>query len=83
MDMVSFTDLDTKNPKLESNGGQSRLVVVFNDDEKVTLLNLGNNQTDAAEMYTIFRKKGVVIYSQQKDSTFIGPFGVLEMGYCR
>jgi len=41
-----------------------------------------NPPTDGFELYTIFRKQGIVIYSQQKDSIFIGPFGVLEMGYC-
>jgi hypothetical protein len=33
-------------------------------------------------MYTIFLNSGVVILSQQKESPFLGPFGVIMMGYC-
>jgi hypothetical protein len=47
----------------------------------MVLLNLHSPDV-AVESYTIFRQQGVVIYSQQKESLFIGPFGVLEMGYC-
>jgi hypothetical protein len=78
---VSFVDLDTKTPKVQSNGGQGALVVVSDVGGQLTLLNLAR-AGDGAELYTIFRNTGIVIYSQQKNSAFLGPFGVLEMGYC-
>ncbi len=78
-DTVAFVDLNTKTPKVQSNGGQATARVLYDDGERLTLL---NNQQAAVEVYTIFRSKGVVIYSQQKDSVFIGSFGVIEMGYC-
>jgi hypothetical protein len=80
-DTVSFTNLDTKTPTVQSNGGQASLVVLHDDGNQLVLLNI-QSPADGIELYTIFRKQGVVIYSQQKDSIFIGPFGVLEMGYC-
>ena len=80
-DTVSFINLDTKTPTVQSNGGQASLVVLHDSGNQLVLL---NNQSPAVgiELYTIFRKQGIVIYSQQKDSLFIGPFGVLKMGYC-
>ena len=58
------------------------MIVLHDDGNQLVLLNV-QSPADAVELYTVFRKQGVVIYSQQKDSLFIGPFGVLEMGYCR
>ncbi len=78
-DTVTFIDLDTKNPKVQSNGGQATLVVTHDDEKRITLVNI---QFGGAEMYTIFKSKGVVIYSQQKESLLIGPFGAFAMGYC-
>jgi len=78
---VSFVDLDTRSPKVQSNGGQGNLEVVNDSGEIVTVLNHPPG-ADGAELYTIFRKTGIVIYSQQKDSLPIGPFGVIAMGYC-
>ena len=80
-DSVSFTNLDTKTPTVQSNGGQASLMVLHDDSNQLALLNI-QSPADGIELYTIFRKQGVVIYSQQKDSIFIGPFAVLEMGYC-
>ena len=80
-DNVSFTNLDTKTPTVQSNGGQASLVVVHDDGNQLVLLNLHSPDV-AVELYTIFKQQGVVIYSQQKDSLLIGPFGVLGMGYC-
>jgi len=80
-DTVSFINLDTKTPTVQSNGGQASLIVLHDDSNQLTLLNV-QSPADGIELYTIFRTQGVVIYSQQKDSFFIGPFGVLEMGYC-
>jgi len=79
LDPVTFVDLDTRAPKVRSNGGQATLVVAYDDGHRLTLI---NNKPDGAEMYSVFRDKGVVIYTQQKNSSFIGPFGVMEMGYC-
>jgi hypothetical protein len=78
---VSFVDLDTRAPKVQSNGGQATLSVVNDSGESVTLLN-HREGANAAELYTIFRSSGIVIYSQHQDASLIGPFGVLEMGYC-
>jgi len=80
-DTVSFTNLDTKTPTVQSNGGQASLVVLHDDGYQLALLNI-QSPADGIELYTIFRGQGVVIYSQQKDSLLSGPLGVLEMGYC-
>jgi hypothetical protein len=80
-DTVSFINLDAKTPTVQSNGGQASLVKLHDDGNQLNLLNI-QSPADGIELYTIFRKQGVVIYSQQKDSIFIGPFAVLEMGYC-
>jgi hypothetical protein len=85
-DTISFTDLDTRTPKLESNAGQVSLGLLSDDEDKVVLMNAGvdNNPADGVEIYTIFRKKKIVIYTQQKDSPILlGPFGYMGMGYCR
>lgn len=78
---VSFVDLDSRTPKVQSNGGQATVIVVNDSEESITMLN-HPGETRATELYTVFKKKGVVIYSQQKSSDFVGPFGILEMGYC-
>lgn len=78
---VSFVDLDTRAPKVQSNGGQGTLSVINDSGQIITLLNHPEG-ADVAELYTIFRSTGIVIYSQQQDASLIGPFGVLEMGYC-
>jgi len=78
-DTVAFLDLDTKRPMVLSNGGQASLSVVYDDGQRLTLL---NSQQAGAEMYTIFRNDAVVIYTQQKESGNLGPFGVIMMGYC-
>jgi len=78
---VAFVDLDTKQPKVQSNGGQADLVRIGDAGEQLTLLNIGRDGS-GTELYTIFRSTGVAIYSQQKNSVLVGPLGVLEMGYC-
>jgi len=80
-DTVTFIDLDTRSPTVRSNGGQAVLRVLNSDKE---VLSLGHTTVDgtATEMYTIFRTEGVVIHSTQERSPLIGPFGVIEMGYC-
>jgi hypothetical protein len=77
---VSFLDLDTKGPKVQSNGGQGILTVIRDSEASITLLNHPEGG-DGTEMYTIFKDTGIVIYNQQKRS-FVGPLGVLQMGYC-
>ena len=80
-DTVAFLNLDTKTPLVQSNGGQASLIVVHDDGDQLTLLNLQSPEV-GIELYTLFRKQGIVIYSQQKESLVLGPFAVLEMGYC-
>jgi hypothetical protein len=85
-DTVSFTDLNSAAPRLESNAGQVTVQKLSDDSDKVVLLNAGrdNNPADGVEIYTIFRKKRLVIYTQQKDSFLLSePFGDIAMGYCR
>ena len=55
--------------------------MLHDDGNQLVLLNI-QSPADGVELYTIFRKQGVVTYTQQKESLFIGPLGVLEMGYC-
>jgi len=76
-----FLILDTSTPKVQSNGGQASLKVLYKDRQLVTLVHSGDS-SDGSEVYSIFLDKGVVILSQQKDALLIGPFGVIEMGYC-
>lgn len=78
-DTVAFIDLDTRTPKVRSNNGQATLRVLYNDEYTVTVAHTVGSTT---EMYTVFRRQGVVIYSQHQNAEVIGPFGVIEMGYC-
>jgi hypothetical protein len=78
-DTVSFVDLDTNSPKVRSNNGQASLKVIYRDENMLTL---GHTALNVFESYTIFTKKGVVIMSQHQNEAIIGPFGVMEMGYC-
>lgn len=75
----------SRSPKVRSNGGQAPLSVLYSDKEMLILVHTSLDPEvsgGAAEMYTVFRNEGVVTHSTQKDSTLIGPFGVIEMGYC-
>jgi len=80
-DTVAFVDLDTDSPKVRSNGGQASLKVIYRDEDMLTLVHTAE-EPQTVETYTIFPNKGVVILSQQKNEALIGPFGVMEMGYC-
>ncbi len=80
-DTVTFIDLDTRSPTVRSNGGQAAFRVLNSDKEIVSLVHTTLDGS-ATEMYTIFRTEGVVIHSTQLRSPLIGPFGVIEMGYC-
>jgi len=77
---VTFMDLDTRSPKVRTNGGQSPLTVLYSDSQMLTLASAYSGSD--VEMYSVFRNEGIVIHSTQKTSTFIGPFGLMEMGYC-
>jgi len=79
-DTVTFIDLDTRSPTVRSNGGQAPLRILYRDNEMLSVLHTTSD--GAAEMYTIFRTEGVVIHSTQMRSPLIGPFGVIEMGFC-
>lgn len=79
-DTVTFMDLDTRSPKVRTNGGQSPLQVLYSDPQMLTLATAYSGGD--VELYTIFRNEGVVIHSAQKASPVIGPFGLMEMGYC-
>lgn len=79
LDPVAFVDLNTPTPKVQTNGGQASLNILYDDGQTIALL---ANESAGRDLYTIFRNKGIVIYTQQKDSPFIGPFGVVMMGYC-
>jgi len=84
-DTVAFVDLDTKSPKVQSNGGQAPLSVLSDDGVTLQLINrrgLEPGPGGGTEIYTIFRDKGVVLHSLQKTAFLVGPFGTLEMGYC-
>jgi hypothetical protein len=82
-DTVAFLDLDTNTPKVQSNGGQAPLKVLYKDGKMLTLIHTAQRPlSGGTEVYTIFRDKGIVIMSQQQDALDIGPLGVIEMGYC-
>jgi len=55
---VSFVDLDTRTPKVQSNGGQATLRVINDSGESITLLN-HRDGANAVELYTIFRSTGI------------------------
>ena len=79
-DTVTFINLDTHSPTVRTNGGQSPLTVLYSDPQMLTLASAYSGGD--VETYTVFRNDGVVIHSTQKASPFIGPFGLMEMGYC-
>lgn len=81
-DTVAFLDLDTNAPKVQSNNGQASLQVLYRDARMLTLVHTDPPSLGGPEVYSIFLEKGVVILSQHHDDGFLGPFGVLEMGYC-
>jgi hypothetical protein len=82
-DTVAFVDLDTDTPKVQSNGGQGLLRVLYKDARMLTLTHTAAAPSPGGtEVYTIFLDKGVVILSQQQDAPLIGPLGATLMGYC-
>jgi len=82
-DTVAFVDLDTDAPKVQSNGGQGSLEVLYKDARVLTMIHTAPApQPGGTEVYTIFLDKGVVILSQQQDTPGIGPLGTELMGYC-
>jgi hypothetical protein len=82
-DTVTFLDLDTNAPKVQSNGGQASLQVLYRSGQMLTLIHTAASPTTGdTEVYTIFLDKGVVILSQQQDAQQVGPLGSTLMGYC-
>jgi hypothetical protein len=86
-DTVTLFDLNTDYPKVKHNNGESGLTVLNNNSDTITLIGLdGINDpiNHAFSIYKLFKKKGILIYSDMADNLFlIGPTGTLEMGYCR
>jgi hypothetical protein len=82
-DTVTFLDLDTNAPKVQSNGGQASLQVLYRSGQMLTLIHTAASPTNGdTEVYTIYLDKGVVILSQQQDAQQVGPLGSTLMGYC-
>ena len=82
-DTVAFLDLDTNAPKVQSNGGQALLQVLYRGGQMLTLIHAAAGPAIGdTEVYTIFLDKGVVILSQQQDAQPVGPLGTTLMGYC-
>jgi len=85
-DTVTFVDLNTEHPKVKTNSGQSELTVLNNNSDTITLIDLNGiniSPDHAFSTYKLFKKKGILIYSDASDRfVFTGPTGTLEMGYC-
>ena len=82
-DTVSFIDLDTGHPTVQSNGGRAPLLVLTSSANQISLVNKnGLGTAEAVEIYTIFRDSGVVVHTKQWRNPLLGPFSTLEMGYC-
>lgn len=86
-DTLTFTDLTTDHPKVTINSGTQGLTILNDNTDTITMINLnGINDpiTHVFSTYKIFKKKGLLIYTDSADSyTLIGPTGgALEMGYC-
>lgn len=86
-DTISFTNLDTDSPTVQSSGGQGKLLVAAASAELWVLINRtglngpGYLGEPAAEVYTLFKKAGVVVH-HGAHMGLAGPAGSLEMGYC-
>jgi hypothetical protein len=80
--IVSFSDLDTKNPKMVANMGQDDLVKIYEDEETIHMIEKATLDSGTAVIYTIFKKEGVAIWTKQY--SFLGtPYGYMAMGYCK
>ncbi len=81
-DTAAFVDPDTKRPKVQSNGGQADLIRIGDAGEQLTLLNIGRDSS-GTELYSISWVHGTRhTQTAKKNSVFVGPLGVSEMGYC-
>ncbi len=86
-DTVTFIDLNTEHPKVKTNSGESELTVLNNNSDTITMIDLSGISSSldhAFSTYKLFKKKGILIYSDASDKVMviIGPTGTLEMGYC-
>jgi hypothetical protein len=80
--IVSFIDLDTKEPKMTANMGQDSLIKAYEDEEVIQMVEGNTLSTGTMITYTIFKKDGVAIWSKQYN--FLGvPVGYMGMGYCK
>lgn len=78
-DTVSFTALDTNNPVVVNNTGQSQLTVIHDDGDSITMVD-GSTTNGNFVTYRLYRKEKVLIY--EDTITLLIPQANLEMGYC-
>jgi hypothetical protein len=79
--IITFVDLDTDKPKLKGNNGQGDLLVAYNDDDQIVLIEEGILNVGTFHNFTIFKKEGVAIWNKQYKIIAL-PYGSTSMGYC-
>ncbi|MDO8264828.1 MAG: hypothetical protein Q7T34_00475 [Candidatus Parcubacteria bacterium] len=80
--IVSFIDLDTKNPKMVANIGQDELIKIYDDEEIIHMVEKIPLNSGSINLYTIYKKDGLAIWTKQY--IFINvPLGYMAMGYCK
>jgi hypothetical protein len=80
-DTVTFMGLDDgKVVKIRATLGDVDADVLENSDEHVVMIqkSLGG----AIDNYTLYRKTGIAVHTQQHENPSVGQIGVLEIGYC-
>lgn len=84
-DTMTFVDLDTPQPRVRTNTGESILQVINDNSESITLISIPPSMlgvpTGDVVIYRLFKQDGVLVYADTH-SGFLGPTGTLEMGYC-
>lgn len=78
---VSFINLDTEEPIMRGNGGQSDLIKVIDTDDVVTVVEKNPVSFGTLQVFSIFKNTGIGIWSKQYD-LFGTPFGLISMAYC-
>lgn len=77
--LITFTDLSSKQPKIKGNMGDDLLTRLKDDEDTIVLLE--KNMLGDIFTYTIFKKEKIATwYKSYKMIT--APYSMLSMGYC-
>ena len=79
--ILTFVDLDKETPKIKGNNGQGDLIVAFNSEDEIVLIEKDILDIGTLHTFTIFKKEGVAIWGKQY-KLVVNPYGFISMGYC-